>query len=185
MTPIYYSSALLLYKDYYFQAFSRLKEAVVYQLNFYGNCPQDSLWGVENMFKNLNEIIEHPGINMLKGKFKGKPGIVAGSGPSLKKVIHLLGDLKEKVVMISAESTLRALIHHGLKPNMVCSLERTDMTIRSFEGFDDGELQDVYLAGCPVIPRGAYEVYKGPRVVVYRRFDHFTWLQLDKGNDGN
>jgi hypothetical protein len=178
---INYSASLNWFNEYYIYAVKSYKEATINSLNSIGDFPEDALWGVQNMFKNLNEIVSHPGINMLFNKFKNKPAVVVASGPSLKKNIHLLKDIKDKAIIICAESTLRALIKHGIKPHMVATLERTIMTKDSFVDFEYEDIKDVYMAACPVIPKEAYEVYKGPRFVVYRSFDHFKWLGIDKG----
>lgn len=178
---INYSTSLKWFNEYYINAVKSFREAIVYALTNIGDFPEDALWGVQNMFKNLNEIVSHPGINMLFNKFKDKPAVVVASGPSLKKNIHLLNEIKDKAVIICAESTLRALIKHGIKPHMVATLERTIVTRDSFVDFQYEDTKDVYMAACPVIPKEAYEVYKGPRFVVYRAFDHFKWLGIDKG----
>lgn len=181
MQPIYHTSSLRLYKDYYMQTLRFLREAVSLRLTDFGNCPEDSLIGVENMFINLDEIINNPGMNLLEQSFKGKPGIVVTSGPSLNKNKHLLKGLEDKAVIVCADSTLRILIEMGIKPHLVASLERIPPTIRVMQDFKPEDVKDVYYAACPVVPKGAYDVYPGPRVIVYRNFDHFKWLGIERG----
>lgn len=178
---LYYPTSLEMNKQYYFDMLAKLKEALLFNLSFYGNSPEDSLIGEENMFKNLNEIIEHPGINTLYNAFKGKPAVVVASGPSLKKNMHLIDGLQDKALILSAESTFTILGNEGIRPHIVASLERTMRTKSVFEGFTPEFVKDTYLAACPVIPKEAYEVYDGPRLVAYRHFDHFRWLNIDKG----
>lgn len=181
MQILYYPTSMEMNKDYYLSLFEIYKESIQYSLKYFGNSPEDSLIGIEHMFRNIKEIVEHPGINLLYNQFAEKPCLVVASGPSLKKNIHLIKQIKDDVLIISAQSTLKILLKHGIKPNIVATLERVQETALSFEGLKEDEVQDVFLAACPVIPPKAYEAYKGPRLVVYRRFDHFKWLEIEKG----
>lgn len=178
---VYHMSSMLLSKDYYFDAIKSFREAGVYQVTFYGNDPEDSMIGIENMLKNVKEIVGNPGINLLYNKFKGKPAIVVSTGPSLNKNKHLLKGLEDKAVIICPDASLRILLDMGIKPHLVTSLERVPATVKLIEGFNSDEVEDVYYAASPVVMKEAYEAYPGPRVIVYRDFDHFRWLGIERG----
>lgn len=181
LNSIYYQTSMELNREYYFEAVKSFKDALVHVLTNVGNSPEDSLWGLQNMLSNLEQIVFKPGINMLYNKFKNKPAVIVASGPSLKKNLHLLKGLEDKALIVSAQSTLTVLLKNGIKPHMVTALERTEATTKSLEGYSEDEVKDVFLTACPVIPTSSYEVYPGPSIVVYRAFDHFKWLQIDKG----
>lgn len=181
MKPVYHLSALKFYKEYYLKVIRDLKESATHQILNFGNCPEDSLIGIENMLDNLDEIIKNPGINHLFGKFTGKPAIVVATGPSLNKNKHLLKGLGDKALIVSADASLKILIDMGVKPHLVTSLERMMPTVKLMEGFKVEDVEDVYYAACPVVRKEAYEIYPGPRVIVYRQFDHFKWLGIEKG----
>lgn len=181
INPVYYSSAIILNKDYYLQAIKTLKEASVRAYALVGNSPDDSLVGLRNMFANIDYIVKNPGINLLYDKFKNKPAVVVSSGPSLDKNVHLLKGIEDKVLIICAESTYGILMNKGIKPNIVCTLERPERNNYYWNDFDPQEVESVFLASCPVIPRKLNESHKGKYLIVYRKFDHFKWLELDKG----
>lgn len=181
LKPVYHNFALILNKDYYLKAIRCIKNSSSYMLNFYGNDPEDSMIGVNNILKNLNEIIENPGINLLYNKFKGKPAVVVSTGPSLNKNKHLLKGLEDEVVIIAADSALKILNEIDVKPHFVTMLERGENMSKLIEGFSYSEVKDTYFAACPVVDPKSYEVYPGPRVIVYRNFDHFKWIGLDRG----
>lgn len=147
----------------------------------YGNDPEDSLIGISNMFHNINEIINNPGINMLKDTFKDKPAIVVATGPSLTKQLPLLKELQDKAVIIAADASLKPLLEFGIRPHLVASLERIPETVAMLNRWKDDELDGIYLAACPVVPKEVYMGYPGPRVIVYRNFDHFKWLDIERG----
>lgn len=181
MKPIYHPSSLAFNKEYYLQTLKELKEAVTGQVLHFGNDPRDSLIGIENMLANLREIVYNPGINLLFNKFKGKPAVVISTGPSLNKNKHLLKGLGEKALLIAADASLKVLLEMGVKPHLVTALERTMGIYKLFEGLKAEDLEDVYFAACPVIDPRVYAAYTGPRMIVYRQFDHFKWLQIDRG----
>jgi hypothetical protein len=181
MKPVFHSSSMRLSKQYYIRSLQAFREAGTYRLNNFGNSIEDSLVGVRNMLENINEIIYSPGINLLMNKFKGKPGIVIATGPSLNKNKHLLKGLEEKALFICPDASLRILIDMGVKPHLVTSLERVLKLVELIDGFSSADLEDVYYAACPVVFNKAYQTYPGPRIIVYRNFDHFKWLKVERG----
>lgn len=181
MKPVYHLSALKLHKEYYLNALKQLRESGAHQVLHFGNDPKDSLIGVENMLNNLNEIISNPGINLLFDKFKKKPAVIVSTGPSLNKNKHLLKGLEKKALLIAPDASLKIMLAMGVKPHMVVALERTMGIYKMFDGLKEEDVNNVYLAACPVIDKRLYEAYPGPRIIVYRNFDHFKWLGIDKG----
>lgn len=181
MRPIFHSSSMKLSKEYYLRVLKAFREAGAYRLNNFGNSIEDSLIGVRNMLENINEIIYNPGINLLYNQFKGKPAIVVSTGPSLNKNKHLLKGLEEKALIVCPDASLRILIDMGMKPHLVTALERVPITAQLIKGFSKEEVEDVYYAATPVVVAEAYELYPGPRIIVYRNFDHFKWLKVERG----
>lgn len=173
--------SLRLNSNFYKQCMGHLKDAVREVLLHFGNDPWDSLIGIENTYLNINEIIKNPGIKELKGIFKDKPGIVVATGPSLNKNIDLLKNLENKAVICSADASVRVMKKHGIKPHLVTSLERVLPTSKLFEGLTKEDVKDVYLSACPVIRPETYANFPGERIIVYRNFATFHWLEIDKG----
>ena len=173
--------SFILFKDYYRKAIETIKFACKEAIMHFGNDPLDALIGIRNTFLNINEIINYPGIKDLFGKFKDKPGIVVATGPSLNKNIHLLKGLENKAVIASVDASMRVLKKNNLKPHLVTSLERVLATAKLFEGLTEEDVKDVYLAACPVIREETYANFPGERIIVYRNFATFHWLEIDKG----
>jgi hypothetical protein len=167
--------------NYYKSVMQHLKDAVREVLLHFGNDPWDSLIGIENTFLNINEIINNPGIKDLKDVFKNKPGIVVATGPSLSKNIELLRGLENKAVICAADASVRVMKKHGLKPHLVTSLERVIETVNLFDGLTKDDVDNVYLAACPVIRPEGYAAFPGKRIIVYRNFATFKWIDIDKG----
>ena len=168
-------------KDYYTACIQAIKQAVGRVLLFFGNDPADSMIGIHHTFVNIDEIIEHPGIKELKNAFKNKPGIVVATGPSLNKNIELLKEVGNRAVIAAADASLKVMLARGLKPHFVNSLERVLPTARLLENLTEVEVEDIYFAPCPVIHPDTYANWPGKKIVVYRDFATFKWLEIDKG----
>lgn len=179
--PLFLYPAMKIGKDYYMRAMQILFEAVIHNIQNFGNCPEDSLIGLENMLDNVAQIVNNPGINLLYDKFKGKPAVIVATGPSLKKNMHLLKGIEDKALIISVDASFKFLMDNGIKPHMVTSLEREHAVQQFFDGFDSEEVKDVYMTACPVLFNHVYESYAGPQIIVYRNFDHFKWLEIERG----
>ncbi|MBN2738946.1 MAG: motility associated factor glycosyltransferase family protein [Spirochaetales bacterium] len=76
------------------------------------------LW-VSNLARNIDKIARFPGINLLAGCFKGIPALVVASGPSLDEILPRLEELRQRCVIISVDTSLRALLSHGIEPDFV------------------------------------------------------------------
>jgi hypothetical protein len=179
--PICSKGASELFGDYYIEVWKTFCKAAKYTVMNYGNDSKDSLIGVENMLDNLKTIIDNPGINLLKNKFAGRPAVVVSTGPSLMKNVHLLKDIGDRAVIIAADSALKPLLQMGHKPHLVTALEREPEIVQLVDGLSKEEVEGIYLAACPVVYKEVYEEWPGENVIVYRNFDHFKWLKIDRG----
>jgi hypothetical protein len=167
--------------QYYSACVKVLRDGVSAALMHFGNAPDDSLVGIRNTFRNINTIIDYDGIIKLKDAFKNKPGIVVATGPSLNKNIDLLAGLEDKAVIVAADASLKVMLEKGYRPHLVTSLERGLPTAKLFEFTTEESLKDIYLSACPVVDPATYEAYPGEKIIVYRPFATFKWLELEKG----
>ncbi|GAB4268792.1 MAG: DUF115 domain-containing protein [Candidatus Rifleibacteriota bacterium] len=166
------------YHKHMIRCFREAAHAIIFN---YGNCPEDSMIGVENIMKNLSTIMKNPGIKDLYGAFKGVPGIIVSTGPSLDKNVEELKNAVGKCVMISADSALKVLLKHDITPHAAVSLERILNVARMFWELPDEYKKKIWLAATPVIRKEAYDAWPGPTVMVYRAFAHFEWINMPKG----
>lgn len=166
---------------YYGTVIRHMSDAIGYSVNNYGNCVEDSMIGTENMMKNIPVILGNPGVNLLKDKFKGIPAVVVATGPSLDKNKHLLKGIEDKAVIISCDASMKILAEMNYRPHLVATLEREMAIVQLFEGLTAEQCEDVYLMACPVVYPEVYQSFPGKNIIVYRKFDHFKWLKVDRG----
>lgn len=81
------------------------------------------------------------GILDLKGAGRGKPAIIVSAGPSLARNVHFLhaAGLRERFVVIAAQTVLKPLLAKGIRPHFVCALDYHEISKRFYEGltFED------------------------------------------------
>jgi len=136
-----------------------------------GNDPYDSLAAYEHFIANIEPCLTRPGGRYLKGLFPKRPAIVVATGPSLRKSIHLLKDLEDKAVIVSADASLRILHSHGIHPHVTATTERTPGFDKWFIGLKD--LDKTVLAAVSFTHPSTLEAYNGP-VVFFQRHYAFT-----------
>ncbi len=109
----------------------------------HGNDPLDALQGIEQFVYNLPQMITHSSYKELLSKRKGASdtAIIVSTGPSLTKQLPLLKKYASKATIFCADSSYPILAKHGIKPDYVCMLERTEITAEFFN-HDFGEFDN-------------------------------------------
>ncbi len=162
---------------YYQTAVEKLKSSIMFMLQQLGNDPYDSIRGIDYTLKNLNPILKDPWINAFKKAFKGRPAVLVGAGPSLNKDIHLLKEASHKALLVCVDAALKPLLNHGIKPQIVTNIERTEGQSGFFKGLNG--LEDTFFVYCSLVYPDTYESYKGPKIISHRYPEIVDWLGFD------
>ena len=155
----------------------------------HGNDPLDALQGIEQFVYNLPQMITHPSYKELLSKRKNlsDTAIIVSTGPSLTKQLPLLKKYASKATIFCADSSYPILAKHGIKPDYVCMLERTEITAEFFN-HDFGEFdKDIMFICAGVVHPKAIEYLKGrnrkyliiPRYLyfpIYIKLKYFDFL---------
>ncbi|ELJ4949297.1 motility associated factor glycosyltransferase family protein, partial [Campylobacter jejuni] len=155
----------------------------------HGNDPLDALQGIEQFVYNLPQMITHPSYKELLSKRKGisDTAIIVSTGPSLTKQLPLLKKYASKATIFCADSSYPILAKHGIKPDYVCMLERTEITAEFFNNdFWEFDKDIVFVCAGVVHPK-AIEYLKGrnrkyliiPRYLyfpIYIKLKYFDFL---------
>jgi hypothetical protein len=171
--------SIKLHPAFYHKAMDTLKLSARQIMRLIGNDSFDSLVGVENMMLNLKHIFTNPGISLCKDKFKGKPGVLVATGPSLKKNMHLLKGIRDNAVIFACDASLAPLMKKGIRPHFVGSIERTPGIDILFSGL--GDLEGIYYLALAILLPESIEGFDGRKFSAYRAYPHYSWLDNDKG----
>ncbi|ECQ7363674.1 motility associated factor glycosyltransferase family protein, partial [Campylobacter jejuni] len=188
---------LFIHNDFYQQFYStqiqnintQLIEMIRFIVLNKGNDPHDSLVGIKHTLDNLPKMLNH-GIfqEFLKERrAKVENAIIVSTGPSLIKQLPLLKKYANKTTIFCADSSYPILAKHGIKPDYVCMLERTEITAEFFN-HDFGEFdKDIMFICAGVVHPKAIEYLKGrnrkyliiPRYLyfpIYIKLKYFDFL---------
>ncbi|EAO7327340.1 motility associated factor glycosyltransferase family protein, partial [Campylobacter jejuni] len=143
----------------------------------HGNDPKDALQGIEQFVYNLPSMITHPSYKELLSKRKNlsDTAIIVSTGPSLTKQLPLLKKYASKATIFCADSSYPILAKHGIKPDYVCMLERTELTAEFFN-HDFGEFdKDIVFICAGVVHPKAIEYLKGRNLVITQKVLAFPY----------
>ncbi|EAI9216592.1 motility associated factor glycosyltransferase family protein [Campylobacter jejuni] len=142
-----------------------------------GNDPLDALQGIEQFVYNLPSMITHPSYKELLSKRKNlsDTAIIVSTGPSLTKQLPLLKKYASKATIFCADSSYPILAKHGIKPDYVCMLERTELTAEFFN-HDFGEFdKDIVFICAGVVHPKAIEYLKDRNLVITQKVLAFPY----------
>lgn len=129
-----------------------------------GNCLEDIFNGIGNNYKNIDAILETCDIEEIRDKYKGYPGIVVASGPSLDKNINYLSEAQDKALIITCDASLEACKKHGVKPDAIASIERDEPTYLYY--YKDKKFEeDLVLIGPSLLWPEIYEEFPGKKIL--------------------
>ncbi|EJG9887843.1 motility associated factor glycosyltransferase family protein, partial [Campylobacter jejuni] len=155
----------------------KLAENFKNSIVFHGNDPLDALQGIEQFVYNLPSMITHPSYKELLSKRKGisDTAIIVSTGPSLTKQLPLLKKYASKATIFCADSSYPILAKHGIKPDYVCMLERTEITAEFFN-HDFGEFdKDIVFVCAGVVHPKAIEYLKDRNLVITQKVLAFPY----------
>ncbi|EAI2527492.1 DUF115 domain-containing protein, partial [Campylobacter coli] len=104
----------------------------------------------------LPQMITHPSYTKLLSKRKNlsDTAIIVSTGPSLTKQLPLLKKYASKATIFCADSSYPILAKHGIKPDYVCMLERTEITAEFFNNnFGEFDKDIVFVCAGVVHPK--------------------------------
>ncbi|MCL6450616.1 MAG: DUF115 domain-containing protein [Acetobacteraceae bacterium] len=134
-----------------------------------------------NYILNLPYAVFSPGINRLFDRFSGVPAVVVGAGPSLDKNVHLLRRAQGRSVILACDTALKPLLRCGIVPDLVMSIDGTELNYRGFEGVDP---RGAALVAEPMTFHRILAEFKGPVFVASFGNPVMEWVEKHFGPKG-
>ncbi|EAW7298843.1 motility associated factor glycosyltransferase family protein, partial [Campylobacter coli] len=125
----------------------------------------------------LPQMITHPSYTKLLSKRKNlsDTAIIVSTGPSLTKQLPLLKKYASKATIFCADSSYPILAKHGIKPDYVCMLERTEITAEFFN-HDFGEFdKDIVFVCAGVVHPKTIEYLKNKTFIITQKVLAFPY----------
>lgn len=101
------------------------------------------------------------------------PAIIVAAGPSLKKNVNLLKEVKGKAVTIVVDSAINTVMAHGIVPDFAITVD----TNKELKNFTAEGLSDVFLLADATANTKALDMVKSKNLVFYSS-DSATWQRM-------
>ncbi|WP_338751621.1 motility associated factor glycosyltransferase family protein [Bacillus sp. FJAT-52991] len=126
----------------------------------------------ENFMENLYFSFSSTPFNYFNKKFT-HPVVIASGGPSLSKQLPLLKEYRDKVILLSAGSTINTLLQNELIPDAIVSI---DGGIANYKHFEQLHQLDVPLFYAITLHKDILKMYEGSKVF----FNNTSHLNISK-----
>jgi len=119
---------------------------------------------VRNELLNIDHYALGPGIGPFADCARGQLGVVVSAGPSLRRNIDLLAEegVRDRCVIIAAQTTLRPLLDAGIRPHFVTALDYHHISKRFYEGLTPEQIRDTTLIALPQAHPVIADSWPGP-----------------------
>ncbi|MCC5824180.1 MAG: DUF115 domain-containing protein [Phycisphaerales bacterium] len=118
---------------------------------------------LRNMLMNADHYAACAGITALKDACKGFPAVTVAAGPSLQKNLALLAEpgVRDRVVIIAAQTVLKPMLEAGIRPHFVTALDHHELSGRFYEGLTAENVRGVRLVVEPKANPAILESFPG------------------------
>ncbi len=116
-----------------------------------------------NLLLNLDRYAAGDGILPLQNAASDRPALCIAAGPGLARNIDLLSTpgLRDRCILIAAQTVLKPLLRRGIRPHFVTALDYHEMSRRFYEGLTEEDLRGITLVCEPKVNRAVVEAFPG------------------------
>lgn len=139
---------------------------------------------LRNAVMNAGDYAAAPGVGELAGAAAGRVGVVVAAGPSLARNIAQLArpGVRDRVVIIAAQTVLKTLLRNGIRPHYVTALDYHELSGRFYEGLTKKDVEGVTLVVEPKANPAIFDSFPGKiRCVSDERLDKLLGPELSRG----
>lgn len=130
---------------------------------------------VNRLHDNLELLHQDRDVASLFNTLKGREVYVLATGPTLADHLPRLRQIREQAnrpLFISVDTALRPLLEHGIRPDIVVSVD-----INIHQGILHPEWSDdIALVYIPMVSKAVLSGWKGPRYGAYEQLDSYAEL---------
>lgn len=112
-----------------------------------GNDSNDAIIGIKHHIANIPLMLKTPSLYELIKKAKNtSTAIIVSTGPSLHKQLPLLKKMQDFVSIFCIDASFPILCENGIKPDIVLSMERVELTAKFYEVVEEKYFKNVIFA---------------------------------------
>ena len=164
---IIFEGSLKINSPYYIAFSKAISDSLHFVYHSCGNSCNDAYIGVQNTIQNLEVLISSKNLESLKGRFKGIPGFLICSGPSLNKNLDKIKLLKNKGVIACCYSALKPVYEAKGSSHFVTTIERGEILSEFYRNLSDNI--KAVLISPPLLSGKVFENYNRQGLVVFNK----------------
>ncbi len=145
-----------------------------------GNDSTDALIGLNHHILNLPELITTPSFRELLDNIKNtNTAIIVSTGPSLHKQLPLLKEYAPYITIISVDASYPILTKYGIKPDVVTTLERVELTADFYRKTPPQSQKDIIFAITSIVDSATTNaITQGIKTYSMRPFGYTRFFDL-------
>lgn len=147
-----------------------------------GNDSTDALIGLEHHLQNLPEMITTASMKELITKSKNtNTAVIVSTGPSLYKQLPLLKEYAPYLTIFCVDASFPILTKHGIKPDIVVTLERVEPTADFYKKTPKAAQKDIIFALTSIVHQATTKaITKGIKSFSMRPFGYTRFFDLQE-----
>lgn len=147
-----------------------------------GNDSTDALIGLEHHIQNLPEMITTSSMKELITKSKNtSTAVIVSTGPSLYKQLPLLKEYAPYLTIFCVDASFPILTKHGIKPDIVVTLERVEPTADFYKKTPKAAQKDIIFALTSIVHQATTKaITKGIKSFSMRPFGYTRFFDLQE-----
>ncbi|WP_305862803.1 motility associated factor glycosyltransferase family protein [Helicobacter cholecystus] len=159
-------------------------KAIEHMVVSVGNDAHDAIVGIDHHIQNLPASLHSPSLVELITQLRGRDtAIIVATGPSLYKQLPLLKEIAPYATLFCIDASFPILHKHGIKPDVVLSLERVEATAKFYEDTPKEAFEGVVFALTSIVhPRLKKAVEEKGGLIQYsfRPFGYTTYFGINE-----
>jgi len=179
---------LIIQTPYYDRNFSKeiqktnkiILDAYEHRIYTDGNDITDQFIGLKHTIMNLPLMLQNPTLSDLKQQKNSDIAIIVSTGPSLYKQLNTLKKYQDYITIISVDASLPILEKHKIKPDIVASIERVELTSQFFKKTTAKFQKEIIFASVSLQHKTTLDAIKGKKVLIQRPFAYNSYFGFDE-----
>lgn len=162
-----YQSEIITFNQYFIKAIEHSVISV-------GNDASDAIIGIRHHIQNLPDALSSPTLlNLLDNLKNRETAIIISTGPSLNKQLELLKQIAPYATLFCIDASFPILYKHGIKPDIVLSLERVEATAKFYYDTPEIAQEGVIFALTSIVHKKLKEsITQGIKQFSFRPFGY-------------
>lgn len=141
-----------------------------------GNDTKDAIVGIKQHIENMKYSLYAPSLVEIHSKLKGRDtAIIVSTGPSLYKQLDTLKEIAPYATLFCIDASFPVLTKHGIKPDIVFSLERVKESAKFYTDTPMEAQEDVIFSLTSIVHEDTiHAIQKGTKQFSFRPFGYTT-----------